>query len=278
MKKITITLFLSLFYTCFLCAQTAADSLAIVSIKWDMEKIRKGVVWKKTQTTIYGSPQSIHILEIKQAKRNRLAIGYCVDTLITSSALCRQANAIAGVNASFFDMSKGGSVDYMRVDGKMIHEGIVTSRSNAALVINNQKLSIVKQHPSNDSLWAHKLVGDNIMVAGPLLLNQGEIEIPPSTDDIRHPRTCVAIRFNETILFVTVDGRHEGKAEGMSLKELAYFLKILGAKQAVNLDGGGSTTMFIKNRGYNGVVNYPSDNKKFDHEGERKVANVVYLK
>jgi exopolysaccharide biosynthesis protein len=46
----------------------------------------------------------------------------------------------------------------------------------------------------------------------------------------------------------------------------------------MNLDGGGSSTLYIRNATDNGVVNYPSDNKKFDHEGQRSVANIIYLK
>jgi exopolysaccharide biosynthesis protein len=176
-------------------------------------------------------------------------------------------------------MKNGGSVDYMKVDGNVIHEGRSNfDNSNAAIVINNRNLAIVKQH--KDSLWVGELDGDNIMVIGPMLVNNGETENLPTTsfNTTRHPRTCAAICKNGTILLVTIDGRHETKAEGMSTSELAYFLKILGAKQAANFDGGGSTTMFIKNKGLNGVVNYPSDNGKFDHEGERKVANIVYLR
>jgi exopolysaccharide biosynthesis protein len=44
------------------------------------------------------------------------------------------------------------------------------------------------------------------------------------------------------------------------------------------MDGGGSTTMWVKNQPDNGVVNYPSDNKKWDHYGERKVANVILVR
>jgi len=284
MRKLSVIILFNFICAGFLAAQTATDSLAIVSIKWDQEKIRRGVVWKSAQTMLYGSPQSINIIEIKPTKRNRLAIGYCVDTLITTSALCSQANAIAGVNASFFDMQNGGSVDYMKVDGNVIHEGrpnsgLVSDRANAAIIINNKNVEIVKQH--QDSLWwFHELYGDNIMVIGPMLIDNSKPDFFPETsfNTTRHPRTAAAIRNNGIILLVTIDGRHEAKADGMSISELAYFLKILGAKQAANFDGGGSTTMFIKNKGLNGVVNYPSDNRKFDHEGERKVANVVYLK
>ncbi len=71
----------------------------------------------------------------------------------------------------------------------------------------------------------------------------------------RHPRTAVGIRRGgRTVLLVTVDGRQEGSA-GMSLPELARFLRRQGAREAYNLDGGGSTTMVLKGR----VANTPSD-------------------
>jgi exopolysaccharide biosynthesis protein len=74
-----------------------------------------------------------------------------------------------------------------------------------------------------------------------------------------------------------VDGRNEQSA-GMTLPELANIIKWLKAQDGINLDGGGSTTLWISNQPDNGVVNYPTDNKKWDHAGERKVANVVIVK
>lgn len=70
----------------------------------------------------------------------------------------------------------------------------------------------------------------------------------------RHPRTVVG--WNDTeILLVTVDGRQPGYSVGMSLIEAADLLRALGATDAVNLDGGGSTTLAVGGS----VVNRPSD-------------------
>ena len=64
----------------------------------------------------------------------------------------------------------------------------------------------------------------------------------------------------------------------MSAKELTAFLKrYFNPKSAMNIDGGGSTTMFVKGQPYNGTVNYPTDNKKFDHYGQRKVETVILV-
>ncbi len=71
----------------------------------------------------------------------------------------------------------------------------------------------------------------------------------------RHPRTALGIKADQTLVLLVVDGRQSGFSEGMSFAELANFLYALGCVEAVNLGGGGCTTLYIKNRG---VVNSPA--------------------
>lgn len=71
----------------------------------------------------------------------------------------------------------------------------------------------------------------------------------------RQPRTAVGVTADDRLLLVVVDGRQPGYSVGMTLRELADLMKSLGAQNAINLDGGGSTTMWV-----NGMVaNRPSD-------------------
>ena len=82
----------------------------------------------------------------------------------------------------------------------------------------------------------------------------------------RHPRT--AIGWNDRYFYlVTVDGRQPRLSVGMTLDELARYMISLGCREAMNLDGGGSTTMWVGD----GVVNSPSDGE------ERPVANGLIL-
>jgi hypothetical protein len=84
--------------------------------------------------------------------------------------------------------------------------------------------------------------------------------------EMRHPRTAVGFsRDSSTLFLLTVDGRSENSG-GMTLIELATMMRALGAWQAMNFDGGGSTTMVIEGA----VVNKPSDTA-----GEREVGNVL---
>jgi hypothetical protein len=71
-----------------------------------------------------------------------------------------------------------------------------------------------------------------------------------------HPRTAVGVTEDGILMLVTVDGR-QAVSQGVSLFQLAEIMKKLGAKNAMNLDGGGSTTMTIGGA----IVNTPSDGK-----------------
>lgn len=89
---------------------------------------------------------------------------------------------------------------------------------------------------------------------------------------VRHPRTAVAMTGDGDLLLITVDGRFPGKSEGMNCDELTRFIiKYFNPQYALNMDGGGSTTMCIPGYGDSNtnVVNYPCDNDQFDHAGER---------
>ncbi len=70
-----------------------------------------------------------------------------------------------------------------------------------------------------------------------------------------HPRTALGIKADQTVVLVVVDGRQPGFSEGMNFAELADLLHSLGCVDAINLGGGGCTTLYIKNRG---VVNSPA--------------------
>ncbi len=84
----------------------------------------------------------------------------------------------------------------------------------------------------------------------------------------RHPRTAIAKLTDGRILLATVDGRQPGISAGMTLEELAQMLLDFGAVEAMNLDGGGSTTMVIDGK----IVNKPSD-----AGGERSVSDALLV-
>jgi len=261
-----------------------SDSLALVTAKWETEKIAKGVIWKKYlfKGDLFNSNQSINILEIKKGKRIVFAFGFETVALKLTSDFGKAVDAVAALNGTFFDIKNGGSVDFLKVDGKIINENRLQNEKRAvhqkaAIVLGENELKIEKW--DGQPTWESSLSSDDIMLSGPLLIFNNQFEPVDSSafTYTRHPRTAIVVTKTERVLFITVDGR-DPNAAGMSLIELGKILKWLDAKDAINLDGGGSTTLWLNNQPDNGVVNYPSDNKIWDHVGERKVANVILIK
>lgn len=99
---------------------------------------------------------------------------------------------------------------------------------------------------------------------GPWLVRNGEVAVDGEAQGFdansfvnkRHPRTAAGVTAQGKLLLVTVDGRYPW-SRGASLPEMAAILKQAGAVNAINLDGGGSTSMFVDG----GVVNAPSDGR-----------------
>jgi len=85
----------------------------------------------------------------------------------------------------------------------------------------------------------------------------------------RHPRTVIGETQNGEILFLAVDGRRPGHSLGLTIEELVEELKNYQVKNALNLDGGGSTTFYFQGQ----ILNIPAD-----LTGERKISTAILLK
>jgi exopolysaccharide biosynthesis protein len=120
----------------------------------------------------------------------------------------------------------------------------------------------------------------NTLSFGPILIQDGKIVSDFSNVKIdtnfgnrsiqnANPRTAIGMIAPNHYVFVVVDGRKEGYSRGMTLTELADVMAGLGATEAYNLDGGGSSTMYFMGR----VVNNPLGKNQ-----ERGVSDILYIK
>ena len=97
----------------------------------------------------------------------------------------------------------------------------------------------------------------HIISGGPYLVKNGEVFVDMTAQKLqaiggRNPRSAIGYTKDNNFIFVAVDGR-EGSSIGMTLMELANFMQSIGCVGAINLDGGGSTVMYVNGR----VVNKP---------------------
>ena len=99
---------------------------------------------------------------------------------------------------------------------------------------------------------------NHIISGGPYLVKNGEVFVDMTAQKLgsvggRNPRTAIGYTKDNTLIMLTADGR-EGASIGLTLMELANLMKDLGCVNAMNLDGGGSTVMYVNGQ----VVNKPA--------------------
>jgi exopolysaccharide biosynthesis protein len=162
------------------------------------------------------------------------------------------------------------------------HDGVILSCSGTARewVLTNVRLGmkasmttqieVIEQEKSTGFRAAEDIVGgvSQLIADGKITLTWQREGAAEDFALSRHPRTAIAKLADGRILLATVDGRQPGISAGMTLAELAQMLLDFGAVQAMNLDGGGSTTMVIDGK----IVNKPSD-----AAGERSVSDALLV-
>ena len=199
----------------------------------------------------------------------------------------RRPGTIAAVNAGFFSLKTGAPTDFLKVDGDVVHGtarargavGILERDGTTTLLFDRLEVATaggrVEYKPvfgTSPQDWAK--ADGAVGGAGLLRLDGRELTdwteeiISKGFDTTRHPRTMIGAGGDGSIWLVTVDGRNLAISLGMSFTELQRLASRLGLRSALNLDGGGSTTMWVEGR----IVNHPSD-----AEGPRKVSDAILV-
>jgi exopolysaccharide biosynthesis protein len=188
------------------------------------------------------------------------------------------------VNASFFAIDNEHTVNGLTWTNNL---GLTASKGNAyspwqpppstdnnfddALNITSaNKASIVKMpstvttgFETNPSVSLY-----NTVTGSTRLLTNGVVKAPSTCCSLcdLNPRTAAGLTLNNSkLILMTVDGRETGISDGVTLVELAGYMANYGATNAINLDGGGSSTMvanYYDDRGGGVLVNKPSDSER----------------
>jgi exopolysaccharide biosynthesis protein len=226
---------------------------------------------RKRYTRLFGAPQSLQILELDPREHSLRVRIAAKGGFFRTSEFARKQGAIAAVNGGYFSR-KAEAVGLLRINGKQLYAP--NEKVRGALLVGPK--GRVRIGGGEAATFAKSR---DALAAGPLLVQEGAVNVGTEIGhfDKRHPRTAVGIAPDGRIYLVTVDGRSKGNAAGMTCEELARIFVGLGCESALNLDGGGSTTMWVRGEGETGVVNHPSDNRTFDPAGERRVANCVLI-
>lgn len=179
----------------------------------------------------------------------------------TVSDWAREQRVQIAVNANFYDESTCGLA---MGDGVLWHDAY-TSQCEGSIAFGSapwgtrvgvfDSTGFTRHSPVS---WARQIV-----TGLPLLIYQGETYFDrhePRVVYDRHPRTAVGVSADGgTLVLLVADGRRAG-VPGLTSVEMVPLLEEFSVRDAINLDGGGSTTLFIESEG--GVVNRPSDRRE----------------
>ena len=264
---------------------------------WQETPVAEGIILRQCafagRDTLFGSNQFLSVLIVSPARECAL-VAAPAGTLAQTSELAAgtvitpapasgtdSTPALAAVNGSFFHMKApyGGST-FSRINNVIVSENAPVEnfrrdpQRSGAIVVSEGRFSVVTGF-GPERTYEESLAGETILTAGPMLLLDGvRSDLHPfKFNSNRHPRTAFGIRRDGTLVFVVADGRN-AKAAGLSMAELQQVMIWLGCRDAINLDGGGSSTMVVSGA----VVNHPCDNRRFDADGERPVANAWVIR
>ncbi len=241
--------------------------------QWRERIVAKGVVWRhRLYQDLFGAFQSVNELVIDPDDPDVQFLPVRGDGCETVPSMAERSGGVAAVNAGFYTMnSTCPPVGLVKIDGNLLH---ANSHEKGSMGFSPDGGPLVDWIAAGaDWPEAHDALGGS-----PMLVTDGAINVTADREgvsqefvDLLAPRTAACIDADGKIRFVTFDGRTEAGG-GITLTDLAFWLADQGCMQAVNYDGGGSTTMWVRGQAFGGVTNYPSDNRQPDHEGLRSVS------
>jgi hypothetical protein len=283
------------------CARPAIAPPRPVSFPFAVDTFRTRALGEGAQHHFLYSrtgPWAIHVLDVRldrclapvAVKGGRSAIGRT-----RTSELLRGLHAmrevVGGVNADFFLFTPPGVPTGAHVSGGRVitppgrqpvfavdsvgrpRIAVLWAVRPDSFAVDDPRLHTLRLmpfHPSEAVGGRPVLVQDSAL--GPSVDTEGALGFASG----RHPRTAVGIADRgRRLLLVVVDGRQAPYSDGMTLRELGNLMMALGAPEALNLDGGGSSAMVIAEPSEGGamrVVNRPSD-----ATGERAVGNALAI-
>ena len=269
-----------------------SDSVKLVNATRHELKLPKGAEgYVILRANILDSYQTISVIKYSP-KRFQTSIVQ-PEKLTRLSATAKASGADFGVNAGYWDVRIDKPSTYLKLNNEQIAvtADFEKERVDGLVCVGKRNILLDYCKAGEEAFYAKRY--KNILAAGPVLIDEGKaIDHDAYTKGMvdnaggkpvgafytytqRHPRTAVGTDKRGNVYLVVVDGRSEGNAEGVTISELTKVCAWLGMRDAINLDGGGSSSMWTAEEG---TVSYPCRNKKFDHAGERRVSSVLVVK
>ncbi|MCI6502316.1 MAG: phosphodiester glycosidase family protein [Clostridia bacterium] len=265
-----------------LCMKAYDSQIPLPAVPVEQETLEGNVEYAQYETNNrFGEPVKFFTLRINPSFAT-IVTGTPNDAFVSGyvkQTVCQEAEAaikngkkvVAATNADFFDMNGD-----QRPSGLCIKEGVVIDNPDSVRPF----IGVMRtgEFVISSAEKTHSCIEDlqNAVCGSHIVLENGKIaDIAPleSFGYVKHPRTAAGITKEGGLILLIVDGRIPEYSNGATLVDIALLMKQLGAVTAVNLDGGGSSTMLIKDKttGKFDVRNVPAD---LYHPFDRLIRNL----
>lgn len=225
-----------------------------------------------------GAPVVLHVLRVQREKA-RFATGLPANggniSTVEAQARAHGGTVIAAVNADFFDMFGDCHPSGLCVQGGKVIANPDTTRPFFGVTRDGTPvITTLAAHPELRTALEMAVGGREIFLQNGALAEWSPAE-PFSY--VTHPRTAAGITATGDVLLLVVDGRRSWYSNGATLVDLSEIMRHLGAKTAINLDGGGSSTCLVREMDTFVLKNHPADLHRPTEDIVREVYNSVLV-
>ena len=255
------------------------DSLALVNAYWNWQTITGEARYGKAAfSSLFNSAQTISVIQYPESSFSTSIVSKMGSEANGTDKLAAAAGAKWAINGSYFNMTTYVPETALWLDGEMVANTTDehVTRCTGIVAFKDGKIDFDRYNAKTTSdaqlaEWQNRY--DAFLASGHLLRLDGVEQSPfaavTQAFDGVNPRSMIGVTADRTVYMVVVDGRKSGTADGLTIPQMAALAKYLGLVDAINLDGGGSSTLWVQGKG---VINSPSGGSV------RRVPNIIIAK
>ena len=273
------TLFISKSYTKF-SNETTTTSQSASSIGTSTATVKTATAYEDDTKTISietyeRNSTQIHVATVTMKGDASIKTALADETYgrnvkAKTSTTAQSVNAVLAVNGDYYGARDAG---YVIRNGQLLRSDSQDANQEDLVIYQDGSFEIIRE----GDITVQELLNKGavqVLSFGPALIENSQVAVD-SADEVgkamaSNPRTAIGIIDDKHYVLVVSDGR-TNESKGLSLKELADFMKELKVTTAYNLDGGGSSTMYFNGQ----IINKPTTNGH--NIEEREVSDIVYL-
>lgn len=273
------TLFISKSYTKF-SNETTTTSQSASSIGTSTATVKTATAYEDDTKTISietyeRNSTQIHVATVTMKGDASIKTALADETYgrnvkAKTSTTAQSVNAVLAVNGDYYGARDAG---YVIRNGQLLRSDSQDANQEDLVIYQDGSFEVIRE----GDITAQELLNKGavqVLSFGPALIENSQVAVD-SSDEVgkamaSNPRTAIGIIDDKHYVLVVSDGRTD-ESKGLSLKELADFMKEFKVTTAYNLDGGGSSTMYFNGQ----IINKPTTNGH--NIEEREVSDIVYL-